>query len=223
MFYSSLDQLKVMLDIQLADTSEDTKLLFLIEQASSIIEEFLGRPGIMFKERTEYYAGTGTNQLTLRSRPVYTTPTIQVWVDEGANWGTNSGAFASTTSLTWGTDFSLQIDQDDGTSRCGVLVRNNSVWPRPWTRKRGYLSPYVGEDQGSVKVVYSAGYTVDNLPGAFRLACNLLIMKLRAIMPFGWQITSEGYEERSVSYNVPSEDLFSLIRPILWTYRNHRF
>lgn len=223
MILTDLGELKRILDIPQADTGEDAKLLILVEQASSVIEEFLGRKNKLFKKaRTEYYRGTGTQKLPLKCRPVFTTPTIAVSVDQGGYWGTPSDSFDSETALTWAEDFTLDIDQDDGTSRSGLLIRLGDVWPRPYVRKRGYLTPYIGDDKGSVKITYTAGYTVDTLPPEFRLATNILVARLRVLFPYGYMLSSEGYEERNVSYSVMG-DLFDLIRPILWMHRNMKF
>ena len=224
MLLTDLRELKTYLDIDAGDTSEDKKLLFLVEHVSSWIEEVIDRPGLSFKSRTEYYNGSGTQKMLLRSRPVYTSPTITCLVDEAGYFGSASGSFASTTALVYGTDFCLQIDQEDGTSRSGILARINDTWPKPQVRQYGWLSPFIWSSQGNVKVTYTAGYTVDNLPSVFRLAINLLIARLRYILPIGYEMNSESYEERSISLALSEKDkLLGLIRPMLLPYRNWTF
>lgn len=221
MLLTDLRQLKLELDIDPDDASEDGKLGLWIAAASSLIEDYLNRPGLSYKSRTEYYAGTGTQKLPLRSRPVFTTPTIQVFEDAGGYFASASGSFATSTALTYGTDFAVQVDQDDGTSRSGILVKIGGVWLKPSVRSVGFLSPWVGESFGSIKIVYTAGYTVDTLPPAFRVAVTLLVAKLRHILPLGVELTSESYEERSISWS-PSQRayLMGLIKPMLFVYRN---
>lgn len=173
--------------------------------ASDWILEVLNRNELHYDVRTRYYNGTGTAKLLLAHRPVYTTPEIQVWVDENGFWGETSGAFSST-PLTYGSDFFLQLDtQENGTSRSGILVRRSRYWTRPTLRQNGYLSPYIGEAFGNIKVTYAAGYRVDNLPPVFRLACNILVARLRALFPLGWVSSSESYEDRSVSVALPQK------------------
>ena len=116
---SDLTELKTLLEIPAGHTVEDTKLLLLLSVASDWISEILNRPGLFFKSRTEFYDGTNTPHLLLRSRPVVTDPAIQCWVDSGGFWGQTSGGFASNTQLVYGTDFVLKVDQEDGTSRSG--------------------------------------------------------------------------------------------------------
>ena len=214
-----------MLDIPPNNTAEDVKLSFCIETASRWIEEILNRPGMSYASRTEYYRGTGTNKLLLRSRPVYTTPTIEVYEDQTGYYGSASGAFAAATLLEYGVDYCLQIDQDDGTSRSGILLNIKGAWPRRYVRQQGLLTPYLGDDLGSIKCVYTGGYTVDNLPAVIRTACDLLIGKLYYILPLAMELSSESYEERSISFGVPDRKAYltSLIKPMIGFYRNHTF
>ena len=223
-------ELKTVLEIPLAYTGEDAKLNFLIEQASSWIEELLNRPGFTYKQRTEYYAGPGTQKLLLRSRPVYpwttdSTKKITVNVDDSGYYGAPSGSFNATdTLLTYGDDYVCQIDSDDGLSKSGILVRIGDFWPRPIVRQRGYLSPYAAQSFGNVKIVYYGGHTVETLPAAFRMAANLLVARLRAVFPLGAETSSESYEERSISIVTGEKNkLLDLIKPIIWPYRNWRW
>ena len=237
MLLTNLTYLKTYLDVPQTDTSEDAKLLLLAEDASNLIEEFLNRnrstninfDNLSKKSRTEYYDGTNSHQLLLRHRPVYTLTTgdtnPQAWVDDDAGWGEASGAFAdSGDELTYGDDFVLRVDQPDRTSRSAILVRIGDFWPRPMVRRRGLLSPYYMDGMGNVKVTYTAGYTADTIPPAFRLAANMLVARLRAFFPYGERVSSESYEERSISFNLPDRDkLFDMIKGVIWGYRNWKF
>ena len=223
MLYSDLNELKSILGIDRGDTSEDRNLLFYIEMVSSWIEELLNRPGFTYKSRTEYYDGTGTQKLQLRSRPVFITPTIQVYGDESAYWGSVTDSFnATTTSLTYGTDFALRIDQENGTSsRSGILIRIGDYWNKRSARVHGLLSPFLDYSYGSYKIIYTAGYSVDTLPPVFRLACNMLIARLRYVMPLAVELSSESYEERSIS--VELKPFLEEIKIMLLPYRNWKF
>lgn len=188
----------------------------------------MGRPGLTFGQKMEFYKGTGTQKLPLKFRPVYAAPTIQVTVDEAAYFGSAPGAFVGSPTaqpLVYGVDFCLQIDQPDGlTSRSGILWRINDYWPRPQVRQAGLLSPFIADDPGSIQVIYTAGYTLDNLPSAFRVACNTLVARLRYIFPLGMELGGEGYEERSISLVTEHKDyLLSLVKPMLFQYRNWHF
>ncbi len=200
---TDLNELRKELEIDSDDHSEDTKLLFFIEQASEWIHQLLGREDLGYKERTEYYDGTNTPKLLLKARPVFTSPTIRVWADQSAYYGSADGAFADDTELTYGEDFCLKIDQSDGTSRCGILQRIQGSWQRQMYRQGGLLSSYVGASPGSIKVTYTAGFTPDTTPAELRLAANLLVAKMRFLFPLGMEIGSESYEERHLSYLAP--------------------
>lgn len=225
MLLTDIHELKSVLEVKAGDRSEDKLLGFLIEQASSWIEEYLGRPGLEKKERTEYHRGTNTHLLPLRCRPVYATPTVQVYVDQGGYFGAASGAFASTTQLTYGTDFALQLDQEDsGLSRSALLIRVNDVWPKTTARRRGYLSPFLGDTPGSIKVVYTAGYTVDTLPAVVRNACNFLVARLRYSLPTGMELSNDSYEEKSHGFVAERKDYFlALVKPMLFGHRNWKW
>lgn len=161
----------------------------------------------------------------LRSRPVYRTPTIAVRLDESAYFGSATGSFAADTALTYGEDFALDLDQEDGlTSRSGILIRINDAWPQPIARQAGLLAPYINESYGPIRVIYTAGYSVDNLPAPIRMACNFLVARMRYILPIGMETASEGYEDRSISLTQERKGyLTSIIKPMLNSYRNWKW
>lgn len=222
---SSLSELKKILSIDPANDAEDAALLFYLEYASAWIAELLNRPGLFLKLRTEVYSGTNTQRLLLRSRPVYTTPTIQVYYDSQAYYGAASGAWqGNNEQLNWGSDFTLQVDQEDGSSRSGILIRINNVWPKFWARQAGWLTPFVIPDIGSIKVIYLGGYTVDQLPATLRFACNQLAAKIRYLMPLGVMLSAESYEERNISIIGDRKDyLLAGVKDLILSYRNWTF
>lgn len=222
MLFTDLRQVKSILEIPMANKREDKNLLFICTWASAWIEELLNRPGMSYKRRTEYYDGTGTQQILLKSRPVYTTPSIEVYFDEGGNYGAVSGSFDSgTTALTYGSDFVVRVDQEDGTSRSGILIRLNSVWPKRSYRQQGLLSPFFGPNPGCIKVVYSAGYTVDNMPEPLRMASVSLVAKIRNFFPLGMEIVNESYENRYISYILQNRDyLLGQVKDVILMHRN---
>ena len=222
MLFSDISQIKKLLEIDSCEKEEDVRLLFYAEWASKWIEERLNRPDMGYQQRTEYYDGRGTQKLLLRSRPVYADPVIMVFEDLFGNFGSTSGAFDSgVTLLTYGTDFCLQIDQKDGTSRSGILFRINGLWPLIRRRQGGYLSPYFDKAIGAIKVVYYAGYTVDNCPSMLRMACSTLIAKMRGFFPLGLEVGSEHYKDRSLSYLLSNKDyLLSTVEGMLAGYHS---
>lgn len=223
MILTDLRELKTILEIDPDDVQEDTKLNLLIEQAAEWIGEIINRPNLLYKLRTEYYDGNGTNRLLLNARPVFPA-TMSIWEDEYGNFGSTSGAFSSNTALVYGEDFALQIDDENGLSRSGIVFRIKDVWPISWTRGRGLLAPYPVQCQGCIKVQYGAGYTIDTLPSVFRTACNTLVAKMRSFYPLGMQVTSEGYEELSMSFSEDQKSyLTGLVKGLVFPYRNYAF
>lgn len=224
--YSDLSELKALLDIDPNDKSEDVKLNFFNEFAANAIEELLNRPGgVFFATNTQYYKGKGTQKLLLRRRPAYPGPVaavpaavaMTVITDPNGNFGSTSGSFSPTQQvLTYGVDYCLQIDQDDGGSRSGLLIRLNNLWDRPYVRKYPYLAPFLSDDTGSIQVTYSAGYTVDTLPASLRMAADLLVANFRYVFPLGMGITSDGYEDRNIGIDAPKRAfLLDLIKPLV--------
>lgn len=224
MLLTDLNEIKKILEVDPLNSEEDVTLSFFIEQASEWILEYLDRRDIEKKSRTEYYSGTNTQSLRLKARPTFTTPTIQCFVDGDGNWGQTSGAFAADSELTYGLDFVLKIDQDDGTSRSGLLIRTNDVWHRPFYRSAGLLSPFMGDANGNIKVVYTGGYTVDSLPAPIRAACNTLVGRMRYLFPLAMELSSESYEERHISLAANRKQyLMALVTPYLFSYRSWNF
>lgn len=227
MLYSDLLEIKSMFQIDPNDKSEDKSLGFILEMASSWIEQAINRPGLTYKQRTEYYNGSGTQKLLLRHRPVFLTPSLpSVFVDENGYFGSVSGAFTdSTSTMVYGVDYCLWLDGDDLTkSKNGILVRINDIWPKPMVRQAGYLSPFVSTGFGSIQVNYWAGYTVDTLPAAFRMACDLLVAKLRFIFPLGLELNSDAFEDKNIAIAASQKQyLMSLVMPMLMPFRNWTF
>lgn len=237
MLYTDLREIKTLLDIDPDDTSEDKKLLIYNTVATEWISELLNYRDVFMRVRTQYYKGTGTQKLVLRNRPVFPNPPapyqpITVTYDEFGYFGQGPGAFNDTNTIpyVYGVDYTLQVDWDidndgvDEASRSAILIRINEYWLKPTYRQTGLLSPFVGEDTGSIKVVYTAGWTVDTLPAPFRMAADFLISSFRYIWPLGMPLGGESYQERSISHlNQRKDYLLSQVKPLIWPYRSWAF
>lgn len=221
--FTDLREVKQMLGIDATDTSADFQISFLIGIASEWIEEICGRK---FEQRavTEYYVGNGTPLLPLKRRPILLTPNPEVWMNTDGYFGAPSGSFPDDDKLTFGDDFCLDIDQDDGTSsRSGMLVYMKGVWPRAVSRKVGSLSPSFNPNSamGSIKVTYTAGFTVNTLPSQLRFACDILVGRMLTILPLGMEVTSESWQGRAVSPVVSEKSkLLALAMPFLLPFKN---
>ncbi len=221
--YTDINEMKSILEIDVDNHVEDKNLNFFNEWASAWFEEWINRP-IVRRERTEYYNGTGTQKILLKSRPVFSTPTPACVIDESGAYGTSSGSFTGT-PLVWGSDFTLFFDnQEDGSCRNGILLRLGTVWPNNYVRSAGLLSPYTQPGVGNVRITYTAGYTVDTLPAQLRASMNFLIAKMRYLFPLGLDLSSDSYEERSISWSNQNKTmLLSLVQPFWYPYRNWRW
>jgi len=93
------------------------------------------------------------DELQLRHIPLRASTAPRVFIDTDGRFGSKSGAFAAGTERTIGDDWWPQYDGNDDASsaicRDGIL-RSHGLWP---------TTP------GSVKVIYTAGYTSDELHG----------------------------------------------------------
>ncbi len=174
-----LSEVQLMLGLSASMTEEERALISAaIVRAESAVTKYLHYDPVQ-RSRTEYYpvrsylaqsrevvwetsdthaflrhgADTAVDELQLQHIPVRSDPAIDLRIDIDGRFGTRSGSFASTTQKTEGTDFWPNYDglDDGGDELCrdGIL-RSVGQWP---------LNP------GSVKVVYTAGYTPAELHG----------------------------------------------------------
>lgn len=235
MLYTSLAEIKRLMQVDPEDTSEDWLLTCYNEWTTNILEELLNRD-FTLKVRTVVYPGTGTQKLLLKHRPLYgqalpakvsSQPftAISVIIDEAANFGFAPGAFGNdgSNTLVFGTDYTYRPDMDDGGSREAILYRVNQVWPKPFIREPGVLSPSLGPDLGSVQVTYTAGYTIDTLPAVIRAAANLLVTRLSYLFPLGMALSAESFVDRNISLSEERKGyLMGLVKPLVISFmRNH--
>jgi len=118
----------------------------------------LGRIGsIMEVSSTQTYvrqeSSGQTSELQIRHIPIRSDPAMEVRIDYDGRSGTRAGAFAADTIQVEGEDFWANYDQFDGRGDrvCSDgLLRNMGLWPLT---------------AGTVRVIYSAGYTNIELRG----------------------------------------------------------
>lgn len=180
-----LSNLKLMLGIPESDTSKDELLTMLQDVMLDVIEDYIGQK---FGSRvlTEYYSGDNTPLLVLRARPA--TQVLRVWVDPEGYWGQGVDPFG-VEDLLEPSEYAIEVDQEDGSSRCALLYRTNGSWPRPFVTAAGNLSASAAYRTGNVKVEYVAGSDV--LPGAIVLAINLSVVRVWRSAKYGGLVESE--------------------------------
>lgn len=224
MLLASLEEAKALLAIDPENRQEDLSLGFMLRMASDWIEKYLNRRGALDKrERTEFYPGSGTQTIRLRAYPVSLSPVPEVWLDEQGYFGTPSDSFNTLKKLEHGKDFALYEDHS-GKCNNGLLVRINNVWVKPLVRQRGFLTPYVADSFGNVKVTYTGGYASDELPSDIVFACVQLVARMRHQFPMGVPLSSESYEDRSISvFGGDRNYLMGQVKHLLNPYRSYRF
>lgn len=224
---TDIRQVKAILEIDQADTSEDLKLSMFIDWVSEWIPLWCNRgdDGFAYAQRTQYYDGTGTQKVLLNNRPIDLTVPTQVYEDMNGFYGNGvPQAFnPQLTQLTYGSDYVFET-KDNVTSRSGILVRINDYWQKPSVRSIGFLTPYIGYAFGSIKIVYTAGYTTNTLPFQIRQAAVQLVSKLRYYFPLGLAVNSDSYEEKSISLAGDGKNyLLNSIVPAMFNFRNWKW
>lgn len=94
-----------------------------------------------------------TTELQVRGLPIRSNPAIVLYIDYDGRSGARSGAFAASTQKTEGVDFwpNYELVDSNGYKVCldGIL-KSQGLWP---------------VETGSVKIVYTAGYSAAELHG----------------------------------------------------------
>lgn len=193
----TLASMKTALEFPTADTSRDAVLSLLITEVSALVEEYCGRT---FGQQTitEFYSGDNTPVLVLNQRPV--SAVVSVWEDDEGYWGQGGDPFNADHLLVAGENYALQVDQPDGSSRCGLLHRVNGSWSRPAKVDAGNLSARAPYGTGNVKVRYTAGSAA--VPGAVQLAVRITVSRYLQSLKHGGLVQAESYEDYSYALAV---------------------
>lgn len=177
-----VDVSEVLLELGLQDSTTDYEralVLHCITKAEGAVRRYLKYDPVL-ATRTEYYpimnfsgSGSGrqiweatsssayvrelaeaaTSELQLQHIPIRSSTAPQVFVDYDGRSGEQNGSFADATELTLGTDFwpSYELIDSDSNKVCkSGILRSEGRWPGT---------------PGSVKVIYTAGYTQTELRG----------------------------------------------------------
>lgn len=202
-------------------TREDARLTTWITQVSAAVELYLGRT-IASYAYTEFYDGQGTDQLILKQRPV--TAITNIWENPFGYWGdpnlVNPASVFQTPQdlLVEGTDYALRRDQPDGSSLSGIVYKINDVWDKFIQRAPGILSATYQIGYGSIMIQYTAGYLT--IPTDLTLALDMCVAYLRNWAVYGRPLSSESYEERSVTYEKLGK--FGILAPAIWLLAKYK-
>jgi hypothetical protein len=147
-------------------TDADAKFyLQTIPAVESAFQKAIGRELTYKAADVSYLDGRGTPTVAIKRTPVSPTD-LAVRVDETGYYGQVADSFGSTTALTIGEDFVLEVDslKGDGLSYSGILRKINGVWP--WQSWRGfqggnpYLSLRARKCPGCIRVTANCGYQI---------------------------------------------------------------
>ena len=211
--------LKLFLGLASTDTAQDTALDMHIDQCSARIETFCKRI-FAAADYTSYLVGNGDRFLPLPQGPINSVASVNE--DYYAFWGQAPNAFASSTLLTAGTDYAIVKDQPGGISKCALLYRINTVWPKPLTYVGGTISPQNLDGVGNLKIVFNAGYAT--IPYDIQQACCFLVAAVKRIAKLGVPTTSEGWEDYNYSLQQAAADAIGGLPPdTLATLMRYRY
>jgi hypothetical protein len=200
----TLAEVKTFLGI--SGAAEDSKLNLIIGYVDATIKQYCGQN---FEQATytEFYSGTGNKTVVLRKRPVQSI--TNVWFDTNGNYGQSAGAFGSTTLLTSGVDYSLELDDTlpnlQVVSKAGILVRIATIWPEMNSHFfPGRLTQEYGPAFGNIKVTYVGGYPAAAFPADLKDAAVTMVSAKRRGAAFGGlALTSERISDYGYSLANP--------------------
>ena len=153
--------------------------------------------------------------------------------------GLSPGAFSAAMQLFLGTDYMRVVDEPDGSSRSGVLKRltggvgglGGFDWPWAFQQRRGTLTaaipPVWGKwPYGSLKVQYTAGYYLNDVPADLAEAVLMMAAWLRQQTPVGVSLDIDKMSEqvsRALSYPEDAAPQLMTARRTLVHYRETSF
>jgi hypothetical protein len=103
-------------------------------------------------------------------------------------------------------------------------VRTGAFWNKAGRRQAGFLSPYVDESYGTIKVTYTAGYAPEDIPGELLMAAVQVTARIRFMMPLGLPLGSDSFGGRSISIGTNERNwILGQSKTLLFRYKNRRF
>jgi hypothetical protein len=205
-------------------TDADAKMyLGLLTAAESAVKRICGRQFVR-QTVTEFLDGNGLQAISLRETPIQSITSVYLDTSGYYGQGTNS-PFGSTTLLTAGADYFLKIDNNLGTSDCGLLYRTGKVWPSSMNYVQYNNIPRLtginGPAFGAIKVVYSGGFSC--VPEDIKQAVFGIVQDRKGAIPQGVSLAGEGFEGYSWSAgNFDSEVMkIGSVMRVLNSYRRN--
>lgn len=191
----------------ITSTADDLRLQGILDEASETVAAYCRRRFLQ-QTYTEYLGGTNAPNLLLKQAPI-AYGSVSVWLDPTGRFDDNpAGAFASSTLLTLGTDYSMvwdgtlgdESEAADSTKVCksGLIRRISSVWPGAVRLDSGLTGQMV-PGSGNIKVTYTAGWTMATIPRAVAGAVCDVATTIERASPYGGLLNSESWQGYSYS------------------------
>ena len=187
----------------------DDKLTAMLRGAEDAVRAHCGRDltdGFESKSRTYYppMAELGTTRIALPERPV--TAITSIHIDSTGYFGVPSGAFASDTEQTSGTQYVLEME-DGTTSSSGVVIKLPGILGGSATAPSSQASVWPTYT-GGVKIIYTGGYVPR--PNASATMPRLIEMAVCTLFREIWGTSKEGMPLESqavlaMSYQVAND------------------
>jgi len=178
--------------LKISGATEDTVIENMINRASIFANDYTQRL-LLSRVNTDYYDGDGTGTLILNQYPVSTLSNLYDDVDR---------AFGAGTAINVSTD--VYLDVNNGIIR----LLNNAV-----AFMKGIAN---------VKVVYTAGHTLANVPASIQEAVLLYVGNSYRSQYLGQRFgaTSEHVGDRSTTYS--NDEIMGQIKNLLNPHRSER-
>lgn len=178
--------------LKVSSENEDAIIESMINRASSWTNDYTQRL-LLSRANTDYYDGDGTGTLILNQYPVTTLTSLNDDVDR---------TFGAGTAINVSTD--VVIDNNNG------LIR---LFNRAVAFNKGMLN---------IKAVYTAGYSLANVPASIQEAVLLYIGNSYRSQYLGQRFgaTSEHVGDRSTTYS--NDEIMNQIKGLLNPYRSER-
>lgn len=172
----------------------DTVLLPIINETNDAIARFIRQP-LDSKTYTQYYNAPPSPRIPLRQWPVTAVTTVKVAYFSGGD----PTAFDANTVWNQYTDWVLEVDDSDESSRQGVLRSLRGYWGYQFRYPPGRLAYDMSPDWKAVQVVYTAGY--EQIPQSLKSAALLIVGRLylmrRGLLPASASLNGGSYSYQS--------------------------
>lgn len=194
-----LPEYRALTSLTSADETRDKALQSILNEVNDALRKALRQP-LESAEYTEYYDAPPTDRIPLKHWPVTEVETVKV----AAGSNGDPSKFIAGTAWEQYTDWILEVDQSDGSSRSAVLRSTRGFWGVSYTRPIRKQAARVNADYRAVQVVYTAGY--EQIPYSLKSAAMLMTSRLWMLRRTGQVIGSASLNGASYSVQAGGAD-----------------